>query len=407
MNQSDRIYSRGITLQKLLMNKELSRCQTLCGAEGLSRTVSAVDVLGSQDSLTDIQEGEILIDLHGTALKRICENADFLTELSKSGAAALFINFWYSREKLCADICEKANELAFPIIAVPSEGSLLKVIIPVLEWIIGKEMENKYRDLFLKDLLLHHIRSRDEIASRMQLYDWRLTKDSKILLLAISDNNAGSTISPARKERNQRILREAEEIVQQQFPTTEASFFPDYGVYIIEQTVDFRKELKLIGKKLLQLASAKYGCTACFCASSMKTSILEIRQGYEEALEVFQIVQRFHLGSGIYFYKDMQIYHLLNRISKDEYSLMFSRNTLKPLLDYDLQRRGVLLKTLIAIVDSDWNLKHVSVKMYTHYNTIKYRYHKIEEILGVDLNHTARRMELQLAVMIYRICGEV
>ena len=50
---------------------------------------------------------------------------------------------------------------------------------------------------------------------------------------------------------------------------------------------------------------------------------------------------------------------------------------------------------------SSWNLKMASDTMYLHYNTIKYRYKKIEEISGLDLDRTEEKLSMELAVKIY------
>jgi purine catabolism regulator len=44
-----------------------------------------------------------------------------------------------------------------------------------------------------------------------------------------------------------------------------------------------------------------------------------------------------------------------------------------------------LLDTLRCIVRHNWNLRAASAEMYVHYNTIKNRFKKISDLLGVDL----------------------
>ncbi len=59
------------------------------------------------------------------------------------------------------------------------------------------------------------------------------------------------------------------------------------------------------------------------------------------------------------------------------------------------------METLINIVQNGWNLKLASDTMYLHYNTIKYRYKKIEEISGLNLDRTEEKLSMELAVKIY------
>jgi purine catabolism regulator len=54
-------------------------------------------------------------------------------------------------------------------------------------------------------------------------------------------------------------------------------------------------------------------------------------------------------------------------------------------------------------VDNDWNLKKTAEMTYVHYNTMKYRYKKLAEILGMDLEKTANKLNIELAIRLYRL----
>jgi purine catabolism regulator len=60
-----------------------------------------------------------------------------------------------------------------------------------------------------------------------------------------------------------------------------------------------------------------------------------------------------------------------------------------------------MLQTLFCIIRNNWQLKAVAAQMNLHYNTVKYRYHKIKEILGTDTDLSSVRISLTLAMELY------
>jgi purine catabolism regulator len=55
------------------------------------------------------------------------------------------------------------------------------------------------------------------------------------------------------------------------------------------------------------------------------------------------------------------------------------------------------------VIRNNWRLKPVAAAMNLHYNTVKYRYRKIGEILGVDLESRDARINLALAMELYML----
>ena len=100
------------------------------------------------------------------------------------------------------------------------------------------------------------------------------------------------------------------------------------------------------------------------------------------------------------FYSELGIYKLLDKIKDDAYVEKFSEDCLKKLLFYDLSNNSDLYKTLEELVRYNWNLKETAENMYVHYNTMKKRYHKIQEILGVSFENPGVKMEVEFAVKI-------
>ena len=62
-----------------------------------------------------------------------------------------------------------------------------------------------------------------------------------------------------------------------------------------------------------------------------------------------------------------------------------------------------LLNTLFCIISNNWQLRAVAERMNLHYNTVKYRYKKIGETTGMDIDAPSVRINLSFAMELYKL----
>ena len=72
-------------------------------------------------------------------------------------------------------------------------------------------------------------------------------------------------------------------------------------------------------------------------------------------------------------------------------------------INYNDQHHANLIETLQSIINCGWNLKLASEKLFLHYNSVKYRFQKICDLLEIDLRDNSRHTEIELALKIYLI----
>ncbi|MFR8495295.1 MAG: helix-turn-helix domain-containing protein, partial [Parvimonas micra] len=71
-------------------------------------------------------------------------------------------------------------------------------------------------------------------------------------------------------------------------------------------------------------------------------------------------------------------------------------NDILKILKYDKEKDTTYFETLNRLIENNWSLKQTSKKQFLHYNTIKYRFEKISEIINKDLNDNNTRFLLEL-----------
>jgi purine catabolism regulator len=84
-------------------------------------------------------------------------------------------------------------------------------------------------------------------------------------------------------------------------------------------------------------------------------------------------------------------------------SSRFSKELLGELESSDELYRSDLLQTLKTLFECNFNLKKTADRLSVHYNTIRYRVTKIEQLARVDLDSEEDRFNLQLAFKVRRV----
>jgi sugar diacid utilization regulator len=99
------------------------------------------------------------------------------------------------------------------------------------------------------------------------------------------------------------------------------------------------------------------------------------------------------------------VYRLLFRalISDPEEVRTFYRDTVEPLVRYDIQYRSDLLGTLEEYLASDCNMNATARAIYAHRHTVAYRLDRVKELTGLDPQISEDRERLGLGIKAYRI----
>jgi sugar diacid utilization regulator len=99
------------------------------------------------------------------------------------------------------------------------------------------------------------------------------------------------------------------------------------------------------------------------------------------------------------------VYRLLFRalISDPEEVRTFYRDTVEPLVRYDIQYRSDLLSTLEEYLASDCNMNATARAIYAHRHTVAYRLDRVKELTSLDPQISEDRERLGLGIKAYRI----
>ncbi len=135
-----------------------------------------------------------------------------------------------------------------------------------------------------------------------------------------------------------------------------------------------------------------------FGAGELRSSLLLLAESYAEAKStmIFNILHE----KKTVFWRDIGAFRLICPLAASKEADSFCNTTLGSLIEYDRKHKTNLLDTLSVIESCNWNLALAAEKLYFHYNTLKYRYGKLQQIFKSDLKDSVFRFELSFALRV-------
>ncbi|MCB9452079.1 MAG: helix-turn-helix domain-containing protein [Anaerolineaceae bacterium] len=156
-----------------------------------------------------------------------------------------------------------------------------------------------------------------------------------------------------------------------------------------------------------QLMARLPGSTVTVGISSPAAGLAGLRDAYREARDAIYIAQELGTTDTITFYGDLQLFRLLLALKETAHQPLrhFHDEALGKLIEYDLRKDAMLLKTLESYFQANGNLAKAASELAIHRNTLIYRLERITEMTGINLDDADTRLILHLALKIQRVLG--
>ena len=131
-----------------------------------------------------------------------------------------------------------------------------------------------------------------------------------------------------------------------------------------------------------------------------KYLITELHKSYQEALTALNISKLTGKENTVTHYLNIGLFKLID-LQETAMLRQFCAENLGRLLEHDRTTKGELLQTLRVLCDSDFDVNAAAQKMFLHFNTLRYRIKKIEELTGRQLDRILDRLNLFVAVKLH------
>lgn len=159
-----------------------------------------------------------------------------------------------------------------------------------------------------------------------------------------------------------------------------------------------------INEAFLERFSSLLEANNCTASVSLPFKYLkELYLYYEQTLFCFELKELLETSKNIINYQDIIEYHMIIQFGK-----LFDLNFLihpavNKLLKMDEENEGNLVETLFTYIKNQQNISATAKIMFIHYNTLKYRINRIEDLCNFDFSNDREVFLINLSEKVLRI----
>ncbi len=111
-------------------------------------------------------------------------------------------------------------------------------------------------------------------------------------------------------------------------------------------------------------------------------------------------------GDNVFLYEELGVVRLLLGSGSDPDLQTFIEDVTGPLVAYDRDNDGALVRTLRAFFDADCSQRAAAEKLFVHHKTLRYRLERIKALTGLDLSRHDDRMRADVALRLLQLNGD-
>ena len=155
-----------------------------------------------------------------------------------------------------------------------------------------------------------------------------------------------------------------------------------------------------------RLKHALPGLTVSVGIGQVQTELDRVRVSYQEADQALFVLRRLGGKARTVSFSELGVARLLLQSEDPTHLIEFARARLGQVLRYDAQHSGILVEALEAYLGANQTISTAARQLNLHPNTLRYRLHKVEDLLNVSLQDIAVLLDIQFATLILRLVGQ-
>jgi len=254
---------------------------------------------------------------------------------------------------------------------------------------------------FLRAVLRREIDDRDDLIARGKELGTDLSGGSAVLVARAHPR------SPTEDDWRRRLLAVAARGARSIAPGSIAapSEFDAATVLLLVPDSDGDTARRVSAAILRELESGLAGFVFALGRSRRAEDPRDLRRAGNEAMLAANVVEGESDASEMAFEATGTYQLLLPHMSEPAELQRFYSDTVRPLVAYDEQYETDLLGTLSTFLECDANVNATAARLITHRHTIRYRFERVRELTGLDVQSTDGREKLSLGLKAMRVLG--
>jgi sugar diacid utilization regulator len=379
----------------------------VAGEAGLNNKITGISVLeiARQEDCWFLGNELILSTLHMFSTPD--EIADVVSMLASRGVSALGVHQIVSEAFMDPRVLRRADELAFPLLSIPSRMPYSTIFTRVYERIFDgradalSEADEKSRGDFYNDLLSGAIQSEEILSARAVRLGVPIAGDHHVLAVR-ADVPGGGAKGPATEETLEEIARAACEAVHRR-----SAVLPADGGAVIILRFDERSERRIRRSAIDSLCHAirdeslARGARVTIGVGDACGSLLDIAQSCRQALRAISLGRKISGGGLAFHFGEMGVYSLLDDMEGFRPNCARELERLRAAYGKNAESH---FETLEAFFDSGESASATAKALNIHVNTVKYRIRRSREILGDEaIDDGQERLKLYLLLKMRKL----
>lgn len=264
-------------------------------------------------------------------------------------------------------------------------------------------VESKYRTDFVLEVLRGHIASTDRVLSHADSLGWNLDRPISV---AVAEIDADADSTDARNKRTmQSLFVDAWTKVVSQFDAQAAVVGSGDQVIVLLAAESREKITARLEEFVSSVRGYGGGGRRQFSVGISRPAegVSRLAPAYQEAMRALEVGRRLARGQGLRHYDSLGVYRLLLQVGEQTELRNFAEEVLGPLATDTKEEYAGLRETLQELLNHNLNVAETARALFFHYNTLRYRIGKLEQMVGSFTDDPDLRLSLALALQIVKL----
>jgi len=290
---------------------------------------------------------------------------------------------------------------------VIAEQAALVLALEMVKQRAAYETELRLKGDFLDDLLSSRTNNEAELLQRASYLGYKFTKPSGLLVLTCHRLQGGSKLAEEITLYNRQLILCVQRTANHYSAENIVAFQSGQILVILpaskvqEHSLQGLRELTEVLRQEIKTMDA--GLEVLIGIGDIFQSISETPVVYRQAQRAMDAARSLGRLDGTFHLNDLGVYGVLYHESDQGEMRTFAEKMLQPLQVYDGEHDAELVKTLDVYLANQGHMRKSAERLYIHVNTLRQRLERIEDVLGVELDNSWVRLNLQLALRVYEV----
>lgn len=280
------------------------------------------------------------------------------------------------------------------------------IALELLKKISIQEVENKYKVDFFDDLISGDKLRKSKAIERSNYYKFDKDGDYCTFTIALRPEKSHDTLEIINRDISKLMYLVDSYCASRELVYLVANRKSQINVvFMIKEQKNQMDEVRQLSTQLEEIIASKMNNLKFIIGiGRIYNGIDNMYKSLTDSQKAITASENY-ISSRVIEFDSLGIYKIFCHADLKGELIDFFDKTLKELVNYDKKKDTELVKTLKIYYEANGNLKKMSEKLFTHYNTVLYRVNRIQEITNINLDDEQQRYSLQTAIKIMEMYG--